>query len=156
MLLSGLASLDGASQREFAWHCSQEENWAGSKRKIAAKDGGRGKKSKTDEVELVVANASLSEVVEEDQKPAADASSGFSLANPDSADSVHSSSFLEKHSFLIAGSFPELVLTGSTKAKDAGVGDVRVLIESFGGKVAVRFSKKTSEYHSLVLGAFHS
>ena len=151
VLLCGLASLDGASQREFAQHCVQEENWAQHKRKASGGGEKERKKSKTEVAsgvtELTVANASDAgeEAEEEDQKPAAEASSGYSLANPDSADTVDPT-FLKSHSFIITGSFPELVITGATKAKDAGVGDVKVLIESFGGKVASRFSKKTSEF----------
>jgi hypothetical protein len=148
VLLCGLASLDGTSQREFVWHCVQEDNWAGSKRK-ALGDEEKGKKKKksepvSDVSELVVAGAPLANEEEEVQKPAAEASSGFALANPESSNTVDPT-FLKTHSFLISGSFPELV-TGSVRAKDAGVGDLKVLIESFGGKVAARFSKKTSEF----------
>lgn len=158
VLLCGLASLDGASQREFAAHCADEENWAQHKRKAAGGEDEKAgkKKSKTenasgDATELVVASAPANEEADEDdQKPAAEASSGFALANPDSADTVDPT-FLKAYSFIITGSFPELVLTGSTTAKDAGVGDVKVLIESFGGKVTSRFSKNTSEFDILVL-----
>ena len=150
VLLCGLASLDGASQREFALHCVQEENWAGHKRK-AVGDGEKAKKKSknkagTESDELVVSSAALNskETDEKVDKPPAKASSGFSLPNPESTSTVDST-FLKAYSFLIAGSFPELV-TGSSNAKDAGVGDVKVLIESFGGKVTTRFSKKTSEF----------
>lgn len=146
VLLCGLASLDGTSQKEFALHCMQEENWAGHKRK-AVGDGEKAKKKSKNKVgaesdKLVVAGAVL-KTDDDDQKPPAKASSGFSLPNSESNSTVDST-FLKTYSFLITGSFPELV-TGSSNAKDAGVGDVKVLIESFGGKVTTRFSKKTSE-----------
>ncbi|KAL7518672.1 hypothetical protein ACHAWX_003482 [Stephanocyclus meneghinianus] len=152
ILLCGLAGLDGASQAIFARHCCDENNWAGHKRKKVDRDGNKGKKKskKSDEaVELavttvVVSNDSSSskDAKEEEAKPAAAASSGYALPNPASSSTVDAT-FLSKCVFIITGCFPELV-HGSTSAKDAGVGDVKVLVESFGGKIATRFSKNTS------------
>eukprot|EP00804_Cyclotella_cryptica_P018531 CCRYP_004336-RA/>CCRYP_004336-RA protein AED:0.25 eAED:0.25 QI:65/1/1/1/0.75/0.8/5/136/650 len=153
ILLCGLASLDGASQVLFARHCCDEDNWAGHKRKKVEGENKKGKKKskKSDEAEEILVttvvaarptSSSLKDTKEEETKPAATASSGYALPNPASPSTVDAT-FLSKCIFIIAGSFPELV-RGSTSAKDAGVGDVKVLIESFGGKVATRFSKNTS------------
>ena len=145
VLLCGLASLDEASRQEFVLHCVEEQNWAGYKRKIGENRGGERKKKKTnfdsDTNELAMDITSLTNEEEHPKPIASEASVGFPLANPNSIDTP----FLTLQSFLITGSFPELV-KGSTMAKDAGVGDVKVLIEKFGGKVSVRFSKKTSEF----------
>jgi hypothetical protein len=152
ILLCGLAGLDGASQRIFAAHCMDEDNWASHKRKaiegadeVEKKKGKKSKKTEVVEARVLVAASSEddSKPSADEVKPAAEALSGFALPSPDSLSTVDAD-FLKNHVFLISGSFPELTL-GSSKAKDAGLGDVKVLIESFGGKIAARFSKKTSK-----------
>ena len=51
--------------------------------------------------------------------------------------------FLRGLTFVITGTFPE---AGGGGESDAGVANVTAMIQSFGGKVNGRFSKKTSEY----------
>lgn len=51
--------------------------------------------------------------------------------------------FLRGLTFVITGTFPE---AGGGGESDAGVANVTAMIQSFGGKVNGRFSKKTSEF----------
>lgn len=155
VLLCGLAGLDSVSRRAFVDHCCDNENWASyKKRKIANEEeeerGGGKKKASAAAAGSAVANVEGEEEEEaDDRKPAARAnasSTASETANPDlptpGVDGAADASFLKGKTFIITGSFPELV--GGVKAKDAGVGDVKHCLESFEGKVTTRFSKTTN------------
>ena len=57
-------------------------------------------------------------------------------------DGARGNDALSEQSFVITGTFPE------AGGVDAGVGNVKAMIESFGGSVITRFSKKTSEFYT--------
>lgn len=71
----------------------------------------------------------------------------FELLVPGPIGSKVDSSFLKGKFFVISGFFPEV---GGGNYDNVGVDSVKRMIESFGGKVVVRFSKNTSEYLSQI------
>ena len=165
MLLVGVSALDEASKLSFVRHCVDADNWAGN-----------GKKRKA--VAIMGAAASGDAVAASEHGSASASSSASSSAVPAGEDGPPSSattavpggvsvvpgSFrvlvpgvdgaragdaLAGQSFVITGTFPE---AGGGDADAVGVANVKAMIQSFGGGVITRFSKKSSEFTTSVWG----
>ena len=143
VLFVGISTLDDASQMAFVRHCIDQNNWAyqGKKRKVVdnAIMGG--------EAPTISSSSAASSSMSASAMVASAISSSSSSVPPGGSfrvlvpgvDGARGNDALSEQSFVITGTFPE------AGGVDAGVGNVKAMIESFGGSVITRFSKKTSE-----------
>jgi len=147
VLFVGISTLDDASQMAFVRHCIDQNNWAyqGKKRKVVdnAIMGGEGP---TINSSSMSASAMVASTVSSSSSSSVPGVSGSFRVLVPGMDGARGNDALSEQSFVITGTFPE------AGGVDAGVGNVKAMIESFGGSVITRFSKKTSEcYTSLLL-----
>jgi NAD-dependent DNA ligase len=142
VLFVGISTLDDASQMAFVRHCIDQNNWAyqGKKRKVVenAIMGGEAPtiSSSSAASSSMSASAMMAATVSSSSVPGV--SGSFRVLVP-GVDGARGNDALSEQSFVITGTFPE------AGGVDAGVGNVKAMIESFGGSVITRFSKKTSE-----------
>lgn len=152
VLFVGISTLDDASQMAFVRHCIDQNNWAyqGKKRKVVdnAIMGGEGPtiNSSSAASSSMSASAMVASTVSSSSSSSVPGVSGSFRVLVPGVDGARGNDALSEQSFVITGTFPE------AGGVDAGVGNVKAMIESFGGSVITRFSKKTSEcYTSLLL-----
>jgi hypothetical protein len=144
MLLVGMAEMDDASKLSFVLHCVDGDNWArnGKKRKAVAIMGGT-EASQVGVVSSVAASAGddgpSSGTTTPGRASAAVAPDSFRVLVP-GVDGARTADCLVGKSFVIAGTFPE-----AGNSDELGVSNVKAMIQSFGGDVITRFSKKSSE-----------
>lgn len=153
MMFVGLRTLDDASKMEFVRYCIDRHNWAstkGTKRKIEnallmeGEEGVvptaiSGEQATTSMAIHATAAAAASQNILGPVPVIVPGS--FRILVP-GVDGARLEGALTGQSFVISGTFPE------AGGVDAGVGNVKAMIESFGGWVITRFSKKTT--HLLV------
>lgn len=151
VLFVGISTLDDASQMAFVRHCIDQNNWAyqGKKRKVVdnAIMGGEGPTINSSAASSSMSASAMvvSTVSSSSSSSVPGVSGSFRVLVP-GMDGARGNDALSEQSFVITGTFPE------AGGVDAGVGNVKAMIESFGGSVITRFSKKTSEcYTSLLL-----
>jgi NAD-dependent DNA ligase len=149
VLFVGISTLDDASQMAFVRHCIDQNNWAyqGKKRKVVdnAIMGG--------EAPTISSSSAASSSMSASAMVASAISSSSSSVPPGGSfrvlvpgvDGARGNDALSEQSFVITGTFPE------AGGVDAGVGNVKAMIESFGGSVITRFSKKTSECYIFIV-----
>ena len=131
VLLTGVSSLDAAGQALFVRHVTDRDHWArNNKRKSQVLMDGPAQAAAGEPSE--VAAGDTPEIV----------AGSFVVLVP-GVDGAVDDKFLKAKTFVISGTFPEV---GGGKADALGVANVQAMIESFGGRVVSRFSKKTSEY----------
>jgi hypothetical protein len=148
MLLVGVAGMDDASKLSFVRHCVDADNWArnGKKRKVVAimavPDASVGLGSAVQSASSVAVSSG-----EDGPSSAKTTTDGSSFVFPGKfrilvpgVDGARAADSLVGQSFVIAGTFPE---AGSSD--ELGVANVKAMIQSFGGDVITRFSKKSSE-----------
>ena len=149
ILLVGASAMDDSSRSSFVRHCADVENWARNgkrkKRKVVAIMGqdasggavGSASSPPPGEVEATTVPGGVS----------AAAGSGFVVPGSfrvlvPGVDGAVADDALFGQSFVITGTFPE---AGGGDADAVGVANVKAMIQSFGGSVITRFSKKSSE-----------
>lgn len=151
VLFVGISTLDDASQMAFVRHCIDQNNWAyqGKKRKVVdnAIMGGEGPTINSSAASSSMsASAMVASTVSSSSSSSVPGVSGSFRVLVPGMDGARGNDALSEQFFVITGKFPEAC------GVDAGVGNVKAMIESFGGSVITRFSKKTSEcYTSLLL-----
>ena len=163
MLLVGVSALDEASKLSFVRHCVDADNWArnGKKRKAVAIMG-PGAAASGDAVAASERGSATSAAASgEDGPPSSttttvpcgvSAAAGFVVPGSfrvlvPGVDGASAGDALAGQSFVIAGTFPE---AGGGDADAVGVANVKAMIQSFGGGVITRFSKKSSEFTTSV------
>jgi hypothetical protein len=148
ILLVGASAMDDSSRSSFVRHCVDVENWARNgkrKRKVVAIMGqdasggaaGSASSAPAGEFEATTVPGGVS----------AAAGSGFVVPGSfrvlvPGVDGAVADDALLGQSFVITGTFPE---AGGGDADAVGVANVKAMIQSFGGSVITRFSKKSSE-----------
>ena len=159
MLLVGVSALDEASKLSFVRHCVDADNWAGTgkKRKAVAIMGAAASGDAVAASEH--GSASSSAVPAGEDGPPSSATTAvpggvsvvpgsFRVLVP-GVDGARAGDALAGQSFVITGTFPE---AGGGDADAVGVATVKAMIQSFGGGVITRFSKKSSEFTTSVWG----
>jgi hypothetical protein len=153
MLLVGVSALDVSSKLSFVRHCVDADNWArsGKKRKAAAIMGPEAAVSGDAVAASERGSASSSAAAAgEDGPPSSTTTtvvpSSFRVLVP-GVDGARAGDALAGQSFVITGTFPE---AGGGDADVVGVANVKAMIQSFGGGVITRFSKKSSEFTTSV------
>ena len=146
VLLTGVDAMELAAQILFVRHCVDSKNWARNRKRKQI----MGDNTQAESKACKVANKSESAAAAAKGTSAAEASSnqhpvGFTVLVP-GVDGALSDMILRDKTFVISGTFPEV---GGGDADSVGVANVKAMIQSFGGKVISRFSKKTSEFRVL-------
>lgn len=139
-MLTGLAALDEEDQMTFVRHVINTDHWAGNrKRKAGSASGSKAKSAK------VASKAeSASKATKGRKRSTANIVPGsYSMPVPGVDGAVDDEKFLSGKTFVMTGVFIEV---GGGDDDSVGVENLKSMIESFGGKVTTRFSKKTSEY----------
>jgi len=138
VLLTGLAALDEEDQMTFVRHVINTDHWAGNrKRKAGSASGSKAKSAK------VASKAeSASKATKGRKRSTANIVPGsYSMPVPGVDGAVDDEKFLSGKTFVMTGVFIEV---GGGDDDSVGVENLKSMIESFGGKVTTRFSKKTS------------
>ncbi|KAL7543506.1 hypothetical protein ACHAWF_007412, partial [Thalassiosira exigua] len=149
VLLCGLAELEFDDCMAFARHCVDRKNWARGrgKRKVEELMGDVGAAAEVGEGAGGVAGAGATATGAASASASGAAGAGivpgrsFAVLVPGVDGVVGDAKFLRGKTFLLSGTFPEA--GGGGGADAAGAANVKAMIESFGGRVASRFSKKT-------------
>ncbi|KAL3779504.1 hypothetical protein ACHAW5_010633 [Stephanodiscus triporus] len=148
ILLVGVSAMDDESRSYFARHCANVENWA------------RNGKRKRGVVAIMEQDASEGAAgeVEATSDPGGVSAAGSDFVVPGSfrvlvpgVDGAGADDALVGQSFVITGTFPE---AGGGDADAVGVANVKAMIQSFGGSVNTRFSKKSSECETYLVECF--
>lgn len=151
VLFVGISTLKHASQMAFVRHCIDQNNWAyqGKKRKVVdnAIMGGEGLtiSSSSAAASSMSASTMVASTVSSSSSSSVPGVSGSFCVLLPGVDGARGNDALSEQSFVITGTFPE------AGGVDAGVGNVKAMIESFGGSVITRFSKKTSECYIFII-----
>jgi hypothetical protein len=159
MLLVGVAAMDDASKLSFVRHCVDVENWARNRKKRKAvaimmgpeASGGAGlavgSRSASSFAVSAGGDGPTSATTTMTTVPGGDFAAGSGFVTPGNfrvlvpgVDGARADNALVGQSFVIAGTFPE-----AGNPDEVGVANVKAMIQSFGGDVITRFSKKSSE-----------
>ena len=115
---------------KFVRHVINPDNWAGNKKRKAkaksAKPASKSKKTKKG------GKKTWTNIIP----------GSFTIPAPGISGAISDECFLKGKTFVITGVFPEV---GGGDDDSIGVEQTKSMIESFGGKVISRFSKKTSK-----------
>ena len=129
MLLTGLIDLDEDEQLTFVRHVINQDNWAGNKKRKAKAKPASGSKAKKKKNPV---KKTWTNIIP----------GSFTVPAPGMGGATSDENFLKGKTFVITGVFPEV---GGGEDDSIGVEQTKSMIESFGGKVISRFSKKTSK-----------
>mmetsp|Transcript_27345 Transcript_27345/g.51675 ORF Transcript_27345/g.51675 Transcript_27345/m.51675 type:complete len:644 (+) Transcript_27345:106-2037(+) len=147
VLLTGVDALDDASKLLFVQHCRNIDHWANNRkrRQIRGESGSeQAVPSKSARVQSQPSpfSAAASFAAGSSTDGSNNIVAGiFTVLVPGVDGAIDDEKLLRGKTFLIAGMFPEV---GGRDGDAVGVGNIKAMIQSFGGKVITRFSKNTN------------